>query len=176
MEKVWMKNWPDGVPVELIYRHGEKPICEYLRIHAQEDPERVAINYYGQEISYGELDRLTNRFASYLKESGAAQGDRIALYMQNCPQYVICQLGAHKAGLIVVPCGPMFKAWELEEELTQTGTKIIVCQDDLFANVAEANAKCRFDQIIVTGFADYRPADPAIPMHETMLAPRVNCP
>ncbi|MBU4565835.1 MAG: AMP-binding protein [Proteobacteria bacterium] len=176
MEKVWMKNWPDGVPVELTYRHGEKPICEYLRIHAQEDPGRVAINYYGQEISYGELDRLTNRFASYLKKSGAAQGDRIALYMQNCPQYVICQLGAHKAGLIVVPCGPMFKAWELEEELTQTGTKIIVCQDDLFVNVAEANSKCRFDQILVTGFADYRPADPAIPMHETMLAPRVNCP
>ena len=147
MEKIWMKNWPEGIPVELSYRHGEKPICEHLRIHAKENPERVAINYYGLQISYAELDQLTNRFASYLESQGARQGDRIALYMQNCPQYVICQLGAHKAGLIVVPCGPMFKAWELEEELTQTGTKLIVCQDELFPNVDEANAKCGFDRI-----------------------------
>ncbi|MCB2227750.1 MAG: AMP-binding protein [Desulfarculaceae bacterium] len=175
MDKIWMKNWPEGIPVELSYPQGNKPICEHLRIHAAENPSRVAINFYGREISYAELDQLTNRFASYLEGQGAKKGDRIALYMQNCPQYVICQLGAHKAGLIVVPCGPMFKAWELEEELTQTGTKIIVCQDELFPNVDEANPKCAFDRIIVTGFADYLPTEPAYPLHESMTAPRLAC-
>ncbi|MCF8032352.1 MAG: AMP-binding protein [Desulfarculaceae bacterium] len=175
MDKIWMKNWPEGIPVELNYLHGEKPICEHLRLHAAQTPQRVAVNFYGKEITYAELDQLTNRFASYLESQGAKKGDRIALYMQNCPQYVICQLGAHKAGLIVVPCGPMFKAWELEEELTQTGTKIIVCQDELFPNVDEANAKCGFDLIIATGFADYLPGEPAFPLHESMTAPRVEC-
>jgi long-chain acyl-CoA synthetase len=176
VEKIWMKNWPAGVPVELNYRKGLNPICEYLRLHAGETPQRIAINYYGREITYAQLDQLTNRFASFLEQQGTCQGDRIALYMQNCPQYVICQLGAHKAGLIVVPCGPMFRAWELEEELTQTGTKIIVCQDELYLNVKEANQKCRFRQIIVTGFKDFLPDTPAFPLHESMTAPREHFP
>ena len=124
MEKIWMKNWPADIPMELQYLKGLKPICEYLRLHANERPDRVAINFYGYEITYARLDQLTSRFAAFLTQEGARKGDRIALYMQNCPQYVICQLGAHKAGLIVVPCGPMFRAWELEEELTQTGTRL----------------------------------------------------
>jgi len=174
MDKVWMKNWPNSVPVELQYLKGLNPICEYLRLHAKENPDRVAINFYGYEMSYAELDRFTNQFASCLEDRGVQKGDRLALYMQNCPQYVICQLGAHKAGLIVVPCGPMFRAWELEEELTQTGTKIIVCQDELYPNVQEADAKCNFDQIIVTGFADFLPERPAFPLHESMHAPRIH--
>ncbi len=176
MDKVWMKNWPEGVPLEIEYIQGKKPLFEYLRIHASQNPDRVAINFYGLEITYAQLDQLTNRFASYLSDNGAQKGDRVALYMQNCPQYAICQLGAHKAGLIVVPCGPMFKAWELEEELSQTGTKIMVCQDELYPNVKEANAKWAFDQIIVTGFADFLPAEPAYPIHESMQAARVRYP
>ena len=176
MEKVWMKNWPDGVPVELQYIEGLRPICEYLRLHAKKNPDRVAINFYGLEISYAELDRLTNRFASYLENNGLRKGDRLALYMQSCPQYIICQLGAHKAGLIVVPCGPMFRAWELEEELTQTGTRVIVCQDELYPNVKEADAKCRFEQVIVTGFADFLPDESVFPLHESMQAPRLRYP
>ncbi len=171
-----MKNWPAGVPVELKYLKGLNPICKYLRLHAKENPRRIAINYYGYEITYAELDQLTNQFASFLTRQGAGKGDRIALYMQSCPQYVICQLGAHKAGLIVVPCGPMFRAWELEEELTQTGTGIIVCQDELYPNVKEANGKCHFNQIVVTGFEDFLPAKPAFPIHESMTAPRVYYP
>jgi len=86
---------------------------------------------------------------------------------------IVVGLGAHKAGLIVVPCGPMFRSWELEEELTQTGTKIIVCHDDLYINVKEADRKCRFHQIIVTGFGDYLPLAPAFPVHQSMNVPRV---
>jgi long-chain acyl-CoA synthetase len=176
MERSWLKNWPTGVPTEIRYLQGEKPIFEYLRSHAKLSPDNAAINFYGQEISYAELDRLTDRFAEYLLREGLQKGDRVALYMQNCPQYGICQLGAQKAGAIVVPCGPMFKAWELEEELTQTGTKTIVCQDELYPNVKEANAKCKFDRVIVTGFADFLPSNPSYPIHETMTRPRVQFP
>jgi long-chain acyl-CoA synthetase len=171
-----MKNWPSGVPTEIHYLQGERPIFHYLRCHAKAWPGKTAINFYGLEISYAEFDRLTDLFASYLLRGGLQKGDRVALYMQNCPQYAICQIGAHKAGAIVVPCGPMFKAWELEEELTQTGTKTIVCQDELYPCVKEANAKCEFDRIIVTGFADFLPEKPAYPLHETMQSPRVYFP
>lgn len=176
MESIWLKNWPEGIPMETCYLQGEKPLFEYVRGHAETWPEKTAINYYGLEISYGEFDRLTDCFADYLSREGVRKGDRVALYMQSCPQYAICQIGAHKAGAVVVPCGPMFKAWELEAELTQTGTKTIVCQDELYPNVEEANAKCDFDRVIVTGFADFLPDNPSFPLHETMKNPRVYVP
>ena len=176
MEKIWLKNWPSDVPLEIAYLQGRKPLFEYLRVHAGTWPDKTAINYYGLKISYAELDRLTDNFAAYLSREGVRKGDRVAIYMQNCPQYSICQIGAHKAGAIVVPCGPMFKAWELEEEIAQTGTRTIVCQDELFPNVEEADAKCKFDRIIVTGFADFLPEAPSYRIHETMKAPRVHFP
>ncbi len=176
MEKIWLKNWPSDVPLEIAYLQGRKPLFEYLRVHAVTWPDKTAINYYGLKISYAEFDRLTDSFAAYLSREGVRKGDRVAIYMQNCPQYSICQIGAHKAGAIVVPCGPMFKAWELEEEIAQTGTKTIVCQDELFPNVEEADAKCKFDRIIVTGFADFLPEAPSYRIHETMKAPRVHFP
>ena len=176
MKKLWMKNWPAGVPVEMVYSQGEKPLFHYLRHHARTFPGKPALNFYGLEISYADLDLLSDRFAWFLARRGLAKGDRVALYMQNCPQYVICQIGAHKAGAIVVPCGPMFKAWELEAELKQTGARTIVCQDELYLNVEEAGTKWRLDNVIVTGFADCLPAEPAFPLHESMLAPRTHHP
>ncbi len=176
MEKSWPRNWPAGVPTEIRYLQGERPLFDYVRGHAKALPEKTAINFYGLEISYAEFDRLTDLFASYLSREGVQKGDRVALYMQNCPQYAICQIGAHKAGAIVVPCGPMFKAWELDEELSQTGTKTIVCQDELYPNVSEANVKWKFDRVVVTGFADFLPRNPSFPIHETMKNPRVHFP
>jgi len=176
VEKSWPRNWPAGVPTEIRYLQGERPLFDYVRGHAKALPEKTAINFYGLEISYAEFDRLTDLFASYLSREGVQKGDRVALYMQNCPQYAICQIGAHKAGAIVVPCGPMFKAWELDEELSQTGTKTIVCQDELYPNVSEANVKWKFDRVVVTGFADFLPRNPSFPIHETMKNPRVHFP
>ena len=176
MQKFRPNNWSDDVPLERNYHLGNKPIFEYLRSHAKAYPNKPAINFYGLEISYKELDKLTDRFAGYLISEGIKKGDRVALYMQNCPQYTICQLGAHKAGGIVVPCGPMFKSWELEEELSQTDTKVIVCQDELYPYVKEADIKCKFDHIIVTGFSDFFPDKPAFPVHETMTRPRIHFP
>ncbi|MGC8660846.1 MAG: AMP-binding protein, partial [Desulfomonilaceae bacterium] len=158
------------------YPLGKKPVFEYLRIHAEVSPNKAAINFYGLEISYKELDTLTTRFASYLVSQGIKKGDRIALYMQNCPQYTICQLGAHKAGAIVVPCSPMFKTWELEEELSQTDTRVIVFHDELHQYVQEAHNKCKFEHKIVTGFSDFLPKDPLFPVHDTMIRPRVSFP
>jgi long-chain acyl-CoA synthetase len=172
MEKIWMKNWPAGIPDEAHYPYGPKPIFEYLRVHAKNHPQKVAINFYGLEIRYGELDLMTDRLAAYLIRHGVKKGDRVALFMPNCPQYIISQIGAHKAGAIVVPCSPMFKSWELESELSDTRAETIIGLDQIYPVVEEVRPKVRLKNILVTSFADFLPANPLFPVHESMPTPR----
>ena len=172
MENIWMKNWPAEVPNKLDYHHGPRPIFEYLRIHAKNFPDKISINYYGREIRYSELDLVTDRLAAYLTRHGVKKGDRVALCMQNCPQYVISQIGAHKAGAIVVPCSPMFKAWELESELSDTQAETVICLDQIYPVVEEVRQKAPLKNIIVTSFADYLPHNPIFPIHESMQTPK----
>jgi len=171
-----MKNWPEGISPKLSYRLGKKPIFEYLRHHARTNPEKVAINYYGREISYGELDAFSDNFAAYLSRNRVKKGDRVALYMQNCPQYVICQIGAHKAGAIVVPCSPMFKAWELEAEVRDTQARTIVCLDQIYPVAEEVRQKISLENVVVTSYMDFLPEDPVIPLHDSMKGPKATFP
>jgi len=172
MEKIWMKNWPTGIPEKLVYHLGARPLFEYLRHHARINPQKVAIQYYSQKVSYAELDIFTDRLAAYFNENNLKKGDRVALFMQNCPQYVIAQLGAHKAGAIVVPCSPMFKAWELEAELHDTKAKAIICLDQTYPVVAEVRPKTNLEMVIVTSYHDFLPSQPIIPLHESMEEPK----
>jgi non-ribosomal peptide synthetase component E (peptide arylation enzyme) len=85
VEKIWMKHWPSGVPTTLDYVQGKRPIFAYLSHYARVHPEKIAIHYYGYEITYAQLDDMTDRFASFLARTGVKKGDRVALYLQNCP-------------------------------------------------------------------------------------------
>ena len=69
----------------LSFRHGEIPIHKYIEKNAQLYPDKAAINFYGKQISYRELDDLIRRFAGYLYSLGVRKGDRIALFLQSCP-------------------------------------------------------------------------------------------
>ncbi|RYF73400.1 MAG: AMP-dependent synthetase, partial [Comamonadaceae bacterium] len=85
------------------YRHGRRPLHDYLRLHARQTPDKTAIVWYGRRISYAELDALSDRFAQSLRERGIAQGDVVALFLHNCPEYLIAHLGAQKLGAVVSP-------------------------------------------------------------------------
>ena len=84
MEKLWIKSWPDGIPQKLDFPN--KPLYEFLRDNAEKNPKKVAINYYGREIGFQELDDLSDRFAAALNDSGLKKGDRVSLYLENCPR------------------------------------------------------------------------------------------
>ncbi|RYY77832.1 MAG: AMP-dependent synthetase, partial [Comamonadaceae bacterium] len=76
------------------YRHGRMPLHDYLRHHARTTPDKAAVIWYGRRISYAELDDLSDRFAQSLRERGITQGDVVALFLHNCPHYLIAHFGA----------------------------------------------------------------------------------
>jgi acyl-CoA synthetase (AMP-forming)/AMP-acid ligase II len=170
MEKIWINSWPDGIPQKLDFPN--KPLYDFLRDNAQKYPEKVAINYYGREISFQELDDLTDRFAAALNDLGLKKGGRVSLYLENCPQFVIAYFGILKAGGVVVAANPMFKEDELLYELQDSGTEIIIALDHLYPLVREIQKKITLSQVIVTSYWDFLPEKPALPIHPSMQPPK----
>lgn len=170
MEKMWIKSWPDDVPQKLDFPN--KPLYDFLRDKAERNPKKVAINYYGREISFQELDDLSDRFAAALNDLGLKKGGRVSLYLENCPQFVIAYFGTLKAGGIVVAANPMFKEDELMYELKDSGAEIIIALDHLYPLVREIQKKIPLSQVIVTSYWDFLPQNPSLPIHPSMQPPK----
>lgn len=154
------------------YRDGEKPLHEYLRAHARRQPQRAAFLWYGRAVTWGELDRLSDAFAARLAELGVGRGDRVALFLQNCPQYVIAHFAIQKLGAIVGPCSPLFKAQELHYQLDDLGARVIVCADDIHPVLSQVLDRTAIEHVFVTNYGDLLPGQPSIAVPQEMRAPK----
>ncbi|MCF8095404.1 MAG: AMP-binding protein [Desulfobacteraceae bacterium] len=155
------KVWPPLLPKAF---EVEKPVCEYIKDWAEYRPDRLALRFYGRDINYGELDDSINRFAQGLLKAGLKKGDRVAVFMQNCPQFIISFLGTLRAGGVVVCLNPMFKQAELEYEINDAGAEILVALDYLYPEVEKINSRLFVKLVILTSLQDYIPAQPVLPL------------
>jgi len=156
--------------------HGPSPITGVLGEHARLYPGRTAVNYYGRKITYGELDRLTGNFASALVKMGVRKGDRVSLYMENCPQFIIALIGGWKAGAVMVPSNPMFLGDELVYQLNDAAVESIVVQDDLFPILEPVIPGTPLKNIIVARRQAFLPDTPALPLHHSMTTAPIEAP
>jgi acyl-CoA synthetase (AMP-forming)/AMP-acid ligase II len=161
MDKRWYKVWPMWVPKSF---EVEKPASEYIREWATYTPDKPALAFYGKEISYRELNSLIDRAAWGLVELGVKKGDRVAIHMENCPQFVIGYFAAQRAGGVVVPVNPMFKQAELVHELNDAGAGTLIGLDFLFPEVEKALPSTRVRNVILTSLKDYLPEKPLLPL------------
>jgi long-chain acyl-CoA synthetase len=121
-------------------------------------PDCDAIRYFDEKISYRELNDLADRFATLLAYYGVEKGDQVAIYTQNNPQFLIAQYGAWKRGAIVVPINPMLKHKELDYHLNDSGTKVLVCLESLYASVAkEVVGGTSVERVFTTSELDFLP-------------------
>lgn len=150
----------------------DRPIHDILRLHAKQTPEKAAIIWYGATITYGELDRLSDRCAAWLSSLGVRQGEPVALFMQNCPQYVIAHFGIQKLGAIASPCSPLFKHHELNYQLQDQGARVILAADALYPLVKQSLDKTSIEHIGLVHYADFLPDKPSYTVPEEILTPR----
>ncbi len=150
----WLKHYPSYIPPQLTTRFANG--LEMFLETAKAMPEQAAIYYFDQSMSYSELDNKSTALAAALQGRGVTHGDRVALYLQNIPQFLIALYGAWKVGAIVVPCNPMFKQRELEYHLNDSGAKGLICLESLYETIARdiiANTKVEF--VITTSELDF---------------------
>jgi len=176
LHEMWQKNWPQEAPRAPHYPFGERPLTDYLREWARRTPEKPALIFYGAELSYSELDRQSDRFAAWLAAHGARKGDRVAVFLPNCPQFHIVFFGILKLGCVHAPVNPLFKERELIYELNDTEAEIIVSLDQLFPLVETVKSRTKLREVVVTSFADVTPQEPTIPVPESVMQPKLDCP
>ncbi|GAB4456233.1 MAG: long-chain fatty acid--CoA ligase [Anaerolineae bacterium] len=162
--RVWHQHYDPSVPVSIEY--PRQPVDQFLRQSAQQHPERTALIFGGmapwlgeqhRRLSYRELDALADRFAAGLQQQGLQKGDRVVLYMPNCPQYVIAYYGTLRAGGIVVPSNPLYVAREIEHQMKDAGATFAVVLSLLYKNVKQVRAHTALKQVIVTHIKEYFP-------------------
>lgn len=173
LHDLWDKAWPEGTPRKPQYPHGEIPLTEYLRAWAKTRPDHPAVIFYGHVTTYAELDMQSDRFAALLMQKGVGRGDRVAVFLPNCPQFHIVFFGILKLGAIHVPVSPLSRAFELAYELNDTDAEVIVALDHLASVVAQVRGETKLREVIVTSLAEVIPAAPTIPVPESVRAPRV---
>jgi long-chain acyl-CoA synthetase len=99
-------------------------------------PDAPLVHYFDSTVTAERLDVLSTGLAVALRRRGVASGDRVALYLQNIPQVLVTVLAAWKCGAVVVPCNPMLRERELLKILCDSGSGVLVCQEDLYEDVA----------------------------------------
>jgi long-chain acyl-CoA synthetase len=100
------------------------------------DPAAPLVHYFDASLTRGEVDELANGLAASFAELGVGRGDRVALYLQNMPQFVISLIATWKLGAIAVPVNPMLRERELAAQLADSGAKVLVCLQSLHNEVA----------------------------------------
>ena len=110
----------------------EIPFGEMLWESAQRFPEKTALVFQGQKISYRELDGLANCCANALAKVGVQKGDRVALYMTNRPEYIISVYGIARLGAVFTPLNPTYKEAEIEHQLNDAEASVLIVQESLY--------------------------------------------
>jgi long-chain acyl-CoA synthetase len=153
-ERPWLANYPQGIPAE-IDADEYASIPALLQEAIDKYRDQPAFSNMGVSITYGELDELSNRFASYLLgELKLKKGDRLAIMMPNCLQYPIATFGALRAGLAVVNTNPMYTPRELRHQLVDSGARAILVLDNFGAVVQKVLADSKVEKVITTGLGD----------------------
>ena len=159
------KIWPKRLPRKLTI--PATTLWFNLEVTSTRFPDKAAYLFFGQPLSFGELRRQAEALAGWLQSVGVKAGDRVAIFMQNCPQYAAAYYGILRANAVVVPVNPMNRAEEFKHFITDPQTKVVICSADLAGIVASADAEVpqaqRLAKVLVTRYSDAMPTGALAP-------------
>jgi acyl-CoA synthetase (AMP-forming)/AMP-acid ligase II len=175
MDKIWKKYWPASVD-EASIRFPDEPLPTVLARQADRVPDRAALIFYGREFSFRELDTAVSRFAGWLRSRGIQAGDRVAIFLENSPQFAIAYYGSLRAGAIVVCLNPMYKATELGHQFEDSGARALVSSDQGYAVVAPIRGETGLQFVAITSYRDFLPNEPTLSPPPSFLEAPVSYP
>jgi fatty-acyl-CoA synthase len=165
------KYWPEKMPRELAY--PETSLYYNLEVTAARYPDKAASIFYGTHLNYHELKRQVDALAGFLqKECGVKRGDRVLLYMQNSPQFVVAYYAILRADAMVVPVNVMNLAAELKHYVQDADARVAISGQELYPNLAPHFAPGMLEHIVVAAYSDYATAATDLNVPDLVRAPR----
>jgi fatty-acyl-CoA synthase len=160
-----LKHWPKRLPRELVV--PETSLWVNMDVSARRYPNKPLYVFFGRELTYRQALEQAEALAGWLQSVGVKAGDRVLLYMQNCPQFAVAYYGILRANAVVVPVNPMNRADEFTHYISDSGARVAICSADLAGIVHEANGMVpsadRLQQVLVTRYTDAMPEGPVAP-------------
>jgi long-chain acyl-CoA synthetase len=136
----------------------DEPLISGLERAAEKYPDRTALIYLGQRFTYRKLLEDIRRFATALHALGLRKGDKIMLYIPNCPQFLIAYFGAQVIGSVPVPVSPIYTPHEIRYLIENAEAETVLCMDTNFRYIQEVMPETRLKRAIVTTYVDMLPA------------------
>ena len=161
--------WPRELPKSLALPRTS--VFTNLEISARRYPDRNAIVFYDAPMTYSQLFREVEAMAGYLQALGVAKGDRVLLYMQNSPQYVIAYYAILRADAVVIPINPMNRAAELEHFVADTGANVCLAGQELAGFIAPLLETTDLNHIVVASYSSYIAPDTDLALPAEVAAP-----
>ncbi len=154
MEKIWLKNYPDGVPAGIDpEQYGS--LAEMLEEAMDRYSSRVAFRHMRTTLTFAQLDSLSHDFAAFLQNAaGLEKGDRLGVQLPNILQFPIVLIGALRAGVVVVNSNPLYTPRELEYQYKDAGARALVVFENEAHKIDRIIDRTDIETVVVTGLGD----------------------
>jgi long-chain acyl-CoA synthetase len=152
----WIDHYDPGVPATLS-PYPDRTLLDYVADHARDRSKAPAMLFKGAAISYGALHDLSDALASAFVALGVMPGDRIGLLLPNCPQFLIAELAAWKAGAIAAPLNPTYTEHELDGPIRDHGIDTIVTLTRFYPRIKSIQRRSGIKRVIATNIKEYFP-------------------
>ena len=156
MSKPWLAQYDPDVRPSLA-PYPDKTLIDYLDQLASAHGTKPAILFKGSAMTYGQLAAESTALAAALVELGVQKGDRVALVLPNCPQFLVAEFGTWKAGAVVVALNPTYSERELELALASTGAETVVTLTPFYTRIKNTQARTGVKRVIATSIKEYLP-------------------
>ncbi len=156
MEKIWLNEYPAGVPAEIDLNEFAS-LKDILEKSCQRFADLPAYSNMGVTLRYRDIDRLSRNFGAWLQAQGLRKGDRLAIMMPNVLQYPVALFGALRTGLTVVNVNPLYTPRELEHQLSDSGATAIVIIENFAHTLQDVLTKTPVKTVITTELGDLFP-------------------
>jgi len=153
MDKLWLKNYPAGVPAEIDVNQYET-VSQVLEESMKKYAARTAFVCMGKSITYAQLDSLSRNLGAWLQSRGLTPGARVALMMPNIMQYPVCVAAVLRAGYVVVNVNPLYTPRELEHQLKDSGAEAIVIIENFATTLEKVVANTPVKHVVVAAMGD----------------------
>jgi long-chain acyl-CoA synthetase len=152
----WLSRYDADVPHSLA-PYPSDTLLDYLGRLAAKHGERAAVLFKGARLTYQHLEQASNALAAALIASGVKPGDRVALVLPKCPQFLVAEFGVWKAGAVVVALNPTYSERELEQALESTRAETVVTLTLFYDRVSRVRARTAVRRVIATSIKEYLP-------------------